>query len=476
MTPEGNVLFNTVADGTLVSLSGLITGDPATGAMALFPYLGSGTYGPVSTANVVVAPSAIAAGSTYFLSDVGSIVLPAFTGGTLQVDADGLISTQNFTLDASGTNRIDQRGNSATFSGVLSDAVPGTPGGVTIANSETGGRIVFSGVEQLHRHDDDRCGRHARRRRRDRVAGHGRRHAARHRPDRRQHDDRERRHAGAGRQPRHADLRRAGRDGAGRDAAARHRRHGNGHGRWQLQPCRRDRRRQRLHRRRHAAAAAARHHAAGLEQLHAVARPAVQRDRRRGRRARRLHQPDPAGRARPGHALRCALCAEHGQPRRDAGFVRQPGPGRPAADQQPVIGRSRAGCDPARGGPSDERRDGGVVHAALYAACREHPAGPGTALADDLWRRAACRARHLAGVRRAGHGAARRTPSRQPVGHHRARPEWVDGVDQRLRRIAAGRLDRRARLPVPDGRRDGRHRHRVRRLRACGFRRRWRQH
>lgn len=146
MTPEGNVLFNTVADGTLVSLSGLIAGDPATGAMALFPYLGSGTYGPVSTANVVVASSPIAAGGTFFLGDVGSTVLPAFTGGTLQVDANGLTSAQNFTLDASGTNRIDQRGNSATFSGVLSDAVPGTPGSVIVTNSETGGRIVFSGA------------------------------------------------------------------------------------------------------------------------------------------------------------------------------------------------------------------------------------------------------------------------------------------------------------------------------------------
>jgi autotransporter-associated beta strand protein len=94
----------------------------------------------------VVAPSAISAGSTYFLSDVGSTVLPAFTGGTLQVDTNGQTSAQNFTLGASGTNRIDQRGNSATFSGVLSDAVPGTPGSVSIANSESGGRIVFSGV------------------------------------------------------------------------------------------------------------------------------------------------------------------------------------------------------------------------------------------------------------------------------------------------------------------------------------------
>ena len=146
MTPEGNVLFNTLVDGTLMSLSGLITGDPATGAMALLPYQGSGTYGPVSTATVAVAPSAITAGSTFFLSDVGSTVIPAFTGGTLQVDTSGQTYAQHFTLDASGTNRIDQRGNSATFSGVFSDAVPGTPGSVTIANSETGGRIVFSGV------------------------------------------------------------------------------------------------------------------------------------------------------------------------------------------------------------------------------------------------------------------------------------------------------------------------------------------
>lgn len=146
MTPEGNVLFNTLADGTLASLSGLITGDSATGAMALFPYLSSGTYGPVSTATIVVAPSAITAGSTFFLSDVGSTVTPAFTGGTLQVDTSGQTSAQNFTLDASGTNRIDQRGNIATFSGVFSDAAPGTPGSVIIGNSGLGGRIVFAGV------------------------------------------------------------------------------------------------------------------------------------------------------------------------------------------------------------------------------------------------------------------------------------------------------------------------------------------
>ena len=146
MTPEGNVLFNTLADGALTSVSGVITGDPSAASMALFPYLGSGTYGPASIAAVAATPSPIAAGSTFFLSDVGSTVMPAFTGGTLQVDASGQTSGQNFTLDASGTNRIDQRGNSATFSGIFSDAIPGVPGSLIITNSGSGGRIAFSGV------------------------------------------------------------------------------------------------------------------------------------------------------------------------------------------------------------------------------------------------------------------------------------------------------------------------------------------
>ena len=145
MTPEGNVLFSLLSDGVPNSLSGQITGDASSGIMVLHPYAGSGTYGPASAASIMPV-SAIAAGQTYFISNVGTSVIPAFTGGTLQVDTAGQVYGQNFTLDGSVGNRLDQRGNGALLSGVLSDASPGTPGQITIANSESGGRIVLTGA------------------------------------------------------------------------------------------------------------------------------------------------------------------------------------------------------------------------------------------------------------------------------------------------------------------------------------------
>ena len=147
MTPEGNVLFNLLSGGDVfTSLTGQITGEPATGMMALRAY--NGTSGPVGTESVggIMPVSTIAAGQTYFLSNVGTTVIPAFTGGTLQVDASGQVNGSNFTVDGSATNRLDQRGNSAMLTGVLSDAVPGVPGTLTIANSGLGGRIVFAGA------------------------------------------------------------------------------------------------------------------------------------------------------------------------------------------------------------------------------------------------------------------------------------------------------------------------------------------
>ena len=135
MTPEGNVLFSFLLEGgSLNSLSGQITGDATTGAMVLRPYTLSGTFGDPTLADIMPV-STIATGQTYFLSNVGSTVIPAFTGGTLQVDTSGGIFGQNFIVDGSATNRLDLRGNSAVLSGVLSDAVPGTPGNLTIACS-----------------------------------------------------------------------------------------------------------------------------------------------------------------------------------------------------------------------------------------------------------------------------------------------------------------------------------------------------
>jgi autotransporter-associated beta strand protein len=144
MTPEGNVLFSLLSDGVPNSLSGQITGDASSGIMVLHPYAGSGTSGPASTASIMPV-STIAAGQTYFISNVGTSVIPAFTGGTLQVDTMGQVYGQNFALDGSTSNRLDQRGNSALLSGILSDASPGTPGQITIVNSESGGRIVLTG-------------------------------------------------------------------------------------------------------------------------------------------------------------------------------------------------------------------------------------------------------------------------------------------------------------------------------------------
>jgi autotransporter-associated beta strand protein len=145
MTPEGNVVFGSLDDGVLTPLAGQITGEGASGAMVLRPYGSTGPFGPPSTAEIMPV-STIAAGQTYFLSNVGTTVIPAFQGGTLQVDVNGNTYGQNFTIDGSPTNRLDQRGNSAVLSGVLSDAVPGTPGQLTVANSESGGRIVLTGA------------------------------------------------------------------------------------------------------------------------------------------------------------------------------------------------------------------------------------------------------------------------------------------------------------------------------------------
>lgn len=145
ITPEGNVLFSMLSNGVLNSLSGQITGDPTTGTMVLRPYLGDGTFGTASGADIMPV-SDIRAGQTFFISNVATTVIPTFAGGTLQVDTIGQTYSQNFTLDNSPTNRLDQRGGSAVLSGVLSDAVPGTPGQLIIANSEIGGSITLTGA------------------------------------------------------------------------------------------------------------------------------------------------------------------------------------------------------------------------------------------------------------------------------------------------------------------------------------------
>ena len=81
----------------------------------------------------------------YLASGLGVTVNPVFQGGVLQTDQAGVYG-QNFTLDGSGTNTIDQAGVATTFSGVISDAAVGTPGSLIIDDSVGGGDLTLSGA------------------------------------------------------------------------------------------------------------------------------------------------------------------------------------------------------------------------------------------------------------------------------------------------------------------------------------------
>jgi len=82
----------------------------------------------------------------FLASEVDTTFLPVFQGGTLRMNQANRAYAQNFTLDGSTTNTIDQYGNASTFSGIFSDAVAGTPGNIIIANSSSGGSVTFTGA------------------------------------------------------------------------------------------------------------------------------------------------------------------------------------------------------------------------------------------------------------------------------------------------------------------------------------------
>ncbi len=57
ITPEGNVLFNLLLDGSLVNLTGAIQGDITDGSMFLRGYMGTEDFGEASVAQVIPEPS-----------------------------------------------------------------------------------------------------------------------------------------------------------------------------------------------------------------------------------------------------------------------------------------------------------------------------------------------------------------------------------------------------------------------------------
>jgi autotransporter-associated beta strand protein len=80
--------------------------------------------------------------ASYDASGLGTLVNPAFKGGTLNIDAPVALG-QGFTLGSAG-GRVQANGTAATFSGVISDEVTGTPGALGIVG--TGGAVTLSGA------------------------------------------------------------------------------------------------------------------------------------------------------------------------------------------------------------------------------------------------------------------------------------------------------------------------------------------
>jgi outer membrane autotransporter protein len=78
--------------------------------------------------------------SYYLASNLGTTVTPDFKGGTLRIDASGVISNA-FMVEAYTGNAIDSYGHIGIFSGALSGV-----GGLTIKDSIGGGAVVFTGA------------------------------------------------------------------------------------------------------------------------------------------------------------------------------------------------------------------------------------------------------------------------------------------------------------------------------------------
>lgn len=75
----------------------------------------------------------------YNASDLGTTVTADFKGGTLRIDAGGIIAS-SFTIEAYSGNIIDAYGHTGVFSGAMSG-----PGGLTFADSVGGGTLVLTG-------------------------------------------------------------------------------------------------------------------------------------------------------------------------------------------------------------------------------------------------------------------------------------------------------------------------------------------
>lgn len=93
---------------------------------------------PPPTPPAPTTVSSVASGTTVDTSNLASAV--TVNGGTIQIATNNVTLTNTFTTGANSMT-VDQNGNTSTFNGVI-----GGSGGVTIANSGTGGGVTFAAV------------------------------------------------------------------------------------------------------------------------------------------------------------------------------------------------------------------------------------------------------------------------------------------------------------------------------------------
>jgi autotransporter-associated beta strand protein len=147
-TLVSGVATSTVAAGTYAgvlqgfsSLSG-ITGTTGTYGSLNYSLIAGSTSGFWDLVFQSPLPNITGAGVVYQSSGVGITFNPVFDGGTLQI-SNTAPNTSNYTVNALN-GVIDQNGLQTNFSGVISNAVSGTPGSMTVINTGTGGAVVFS--------------------------------------------------------------------------------------------------------------------------------------------------------------------------------------------------------------------------------------------------------------------------------------------------------------------------------------------
>ncbi|MET0351402.1 MAG: hypothetical protein ABW067_16540, partial [Rhizobacter sp.] len=107
-----------------------------------------GTYTGNALAGTSAPPQTpdITSGTVTGSDLVNGTVNPVFDGGTVRADVNNAAYGANIAIKGTG-GTIDQNGLNSTFTGVLSDQAPGTPGSIAFVNAGgSGGSVTLTGV------------------------------------------------------------------------------------------------------------------------------------------------------------------------------------------------------------------------------------------------------------------------------------------------------------------------------------------